>query len=111
LQLAAWSSTDGFDDGDVHQAYVHGLVVHLQHHVICAHGSNRSSSGPTLERGDPNEFFPILGIKQTIADRASPSQRYGGRFLFGFEYFGKLNPEATGNLDEIGVSERIHRYL
>jgi hypothetical protein len=95
----------------VHERDVHRRIAYCQNDVICAHGSNRAGSGSSVDGGDPHDLVPVFGVEQAIADRAAPSQRYGGSFLLGLEHFGELEAETAGNFDEIGVSERIHRDL
>jgi len=90
------------------QGDVGGSALCLEDNVIDANGTNWARSDCAVDTGDPDDFASILGIEQSIAQGAAPSQGDGGRFLFGLEHLRQLESEAAGNLDEIGVSKRVH---
>src|SRR3989337_174064 len=79
------SSVGGLDHNDVRNGDVRLFAVALQDDVIDPNGTNSARSGAAGDASNPDGFTPILGIKQSITDRAAPSQGDGGRLLFGFE--------------------------
>lgn len=107
-QLAAGSYIHSFDGNDLQEGDVDGAVC-LEDNVIHPNRTDRAGSDNAVGTCDPDDLVSILGIEQSIAQSGASSQGDGGRLLFGLEHLRQLKSEQAGNLDEIGVSKRVHR--
>jgi hypothetical protein len=82
----------------------------LEDNMVDPDGRDSSHAGDPVAAADPDQFIPVFGVEQTIANAAPTAHRNGRRLLLGLEYLVELPPQPARDFDQIRVPKRVHGF-